>query len=190
MNANRQAAWWCLGAVSIIVSLSAIGWMGYDTFIRARDNQLEFTQQKLFDCTNSIVSVQFVMPESKEVSLVLGLQQSKGFSFDYDGKPARPFVGSVEFRRAGVTIVSFPIEHSSAQACTWLNNQGIPEAYILNWSNRNPWLPDILKAGVSYELRVEFTENAPTNASVWASLLQRHADVQRSNSIVMTPRQP
>ena len=71
MKANRQVAWWCLGAVSIIVSLSAICWMGYDTFKRARDNQLEITQQKLFDITNNVVSVQFVMPETKEVSLVL-----------------------------------------------------------------------------------------------------------------------
>lgn len=187
MQANRQVAWWCLGAVSIIVSLSAIGWMGYDTFKRARDNRLTTKVQKLLDCTNAVLSVQFVMPETKELSLVLGLHSGKSHSFEYNGKPAHQFVGKVEIRKEGTNVVSFPIEHSSVQACTWLNRHGIPEAYILNWTNKSLWLPDKLKAGTTYELRLEFTENAPTNASVWASLLQRHADAEHQGPIVVAP---
>lgn len=185
MNANRQVAWWCLGAVSIIVSLSAIGWMGYNTLNRARDNRLTTKVQKILDCTNTVLSVQFVMPETKELSLVLGQHSGKSHSFDYNGKPAHQFVGNVEIRHEGTNVVSFPIDHSSVQACTWLNHRGIPEAYVLNWTNKNLWLPDKLKSGTTYELRLEFTENAPTNASLWASLLQRHADAARQGSIVV-----
>lgn len=187
MKANRQVAWWGLASVSIIVSLGAIGWMGYDWFTKARDNHPETSAQKLLDCTNNVLTVHFKMPETKQLCLVLGLHTSKGSSFAYDAKPVHEFVGKVEIRRAGTIVVSFPIEYFSAQSCNWLNHHGIPEAYILNWSAQKPWLPEKLQIGTTYELRIEFTENAPTNASVWASLLQRHADAARQGPIVVAP---
>lgn len=185
MNAKRQVAWWCLAAVSTIVSLSGIGWMGYDWFVKARDNHPEPTAQKLLDCTNSVLSMQFKMPETKQFCLVLGLHQDKASSFSYDAKPTREFVGKVEIRQAGTNVVSFPVEYFSAQSCNWLSRHGVPEAYILNWSDQKPWLPDKLRVGVTYELRFEFTENTPTNASLWVSLLQRHVDAKRQGSIVV-----
>ncbi len=180
MKPSRHGYWRCLVAVLLII----IGWMSYDWFIQARDNHHDTSEHKLIDCTNSTLSVQFVMPPARAFMLLLGYPKGEKSTF------TNVFSGQVEIRRAGTNIVSFSVESDFVQECNWLTHRGMGDAYVLNWSSTKPGLTSLLKVGHAYEMNVQFSRPPPTNTSLWAFFTQRHADVQRSNSIVLIPRQP
>lgn len=180
MKPSRNAFWRCL----VAVSLGTVGWMSYNWFIQARDNYHDCSEHKLTDCTNSTLSVQFVMPPAHAFMLLLGYPKGEKATF------TNTFSGQVEIRRAGTNVVSFSVESDLVQECNWLTHRGMGDAYVLNWASTKPGLTALLKAGHAYEMNVQFTRPPPSNASLWAFFTQRHADVQRSNSIVLLPRQP
>lgn len=180
MKPSRNAFRRCL----VAISLGIVGWMSYDWFIQARDNHHDTSEHKLIDCTNSTLSVQFVMPPARAFMLLLGYPKGEKATF------TNAFSGQVEIRRAGTNIVSFSVESDLVQECNWLTHRGMGEAYVLNWFSTEPGLTTLLKAGHAYEMNFQFSRPPPTNTSLWAFFTQRHADVQRSNSIVLIPRHP
>jgi hypothetical protein len=184
MRANRQTFWWGLAALSIVSSTVGIGSMAFDWFIRARDNHLDTSEHKLIDCTNRTLSVHFVMQPAKSFTLLLGYPAGTRSAF------TNQFKGQVEFWADNVRVASLIVESDDVQDANWLNHRGMGDAHILNWSSHKPGLASLLKPRRIYEMKVEFSQPPPTNSSLWAHFLQRHADVDRQSTIIRSHLYP
>ena len=118
-------------------------------------------QERLSDCTNSVLQFQMTCQHSPPYQFVLGL-------------PAQTTSGPISFRgeillRQGTgTVARFLIGSHEMKSCNWL--PGL-DGYILTWqrTNRTERPSDLLTQGQTYDVEVMFSQLPPRDSSLWFS---------------------
>jgi hypothetical protein len=114
--------------------------------------------QKLADCTNAVLTCDFLPTNRPPYHFVLGLRRSTATELR--------FRGELVISRSNSVLVRIPISSTDIRPCNWLGGM---EGYVLTWSRTNEMdrLDALLLHRESYQLRAEFSELPPASSSLW-----------------------
>ena len=124
----------------------------------------------LTSSTNRWQASDFILPNGKNVNVVLGLPEGV---VPVEGQ----YSGEAILLNSSNIIVSIPFDAAHSTPASWLSEHKLA-AYILTWpTNRPPIrLDDVLTAGTSYRLIVNFSNAPPDQGAFWLTYLQEWKD--------------
>jgi hypothetical protein len=120
--------------------------------------------QKLADCTNAVLTCDFVPTNRPRYHFVLGLPRGRATELR--------FRGELIISQTNRVLVRIPISSGDIRPCNWLPGM---EGYVLTWTRTNEMdrLGALLLHSQSYQLRAEFLELPPTSSSLWFESMRR-----------------